>query len=72
MLCFREADPDDKIIVVSQFMFQPLLTENGFKVGRLDGKMSHMDRMDVVTLLQKQAASSPKVLLLSLRPEGLG
>jgi len=77
MLRIREADPDDKIIVVSQFtsflsMFQPLLTENGFKFVRLDGTMSHMDRTDVVTLFQKQTASSPKVLLLSLKAGGVG
>ena len=45
MLCIREADPDDKIIGVSQFtsflsLFQPLLTENGFKFVHLDGTMA--------------------------------
>ena len=77
MLCIREGDPDDKIIGVSQFtsflsMFQPLLTENGFKFVHLDGTMSHMDRTDMVTLFQKQAASSPKVLILSLKARGVG
>ena len=77
MIRIREADPTDKIVVVSQFttflsIFQPILAEQGFTYVRLDGTMSHMERAEVVRLFQKKTANSPKVLLLSLKAGGVG
>lgn len=77
MIRIRNADPSDKIIVVSQFtsflsILQPILAEHGFNFVRLDGTMSHLDRADVVRLFQKKTESSPKVLLLSLKAGGVG
>ena len=77
MIRIREADPTDKIVVVSQFttflsIFQPILAEQGFTYVRLDGTMTHMDRAEVVRLFQQKTANSPKVLLLSLKAGGVG
>ena len=77
MIRIRNADPTDKIVLVSQFtsflsIFQPILTDNGFSFVRLYGTMSHMDRAEVVRLFQKKTPNSPQVLLLSLKAGGVG
>ena len=72
-----EAQPGDKIILVSQFtsflsILQPLLCENLFPPLRLDGSMSHMVRSEVVSAFQSRHPHSPQVLLLSLKAGGVG
>ena len=77
MIRIRDEAPTDKMIIVSQFtsflsMIQPIIADNGFKFVRLDGSMSHMDRTEAVNLFQKKTASSPNVMLLSLKAGGVG
>jgi len=77
MLRIRRDQPEDKIIVVSQFtsflsILHPLLRENQFSTVRLDGTMNHMVRAEVVTAFQSSHFNSPQVLLLSLKAGGVG
>ncbi len=73
----RRDYPGEKTIIVSQFtsllsIMQPLLTEENYNWTRLDGSMSARQRSEVIADFQSSKASSPTVLLLSLRAGGVG
>lgn len=73
----RAKNPDDKVIIVSQFtkllsIFQPLLDDEGYKWTRLDGTMSTRQRSEIIANFQDVSPDAPKVLLLSLRAGGVG
>ena len=72
MARIKRDNPNDKIVVVSQFtsflsVIQGLLREQGFDYVRLDGTMNHDLRSDVIKEFQRKGKGSPKVLLLSLK-----
>ena len=72
MARIKRDNPNDKIVVVSQFtsflsVIQGLLREQGFDYVRLDGTMNHDLRADVIKEFQRKGKGSPKVLLLSLK-----
>ena len=77
MMRIRRDQPDDKIVVVSQFtsflsILQPLLQQEGFTFVRLDGTMPAVARNEAVTVFQSSGKKSPKVILLSLKAGGVG
>jgi len=77
MIRIREANSEDKMIVVSQFtsflsIVQILLKENGFRFVRLDGTMSQIDRKETIDIFQTKGSNTPTVMLLSLKAGGVG
>ena len=72
-----EDDPEDKIVIVSQFtsfldLIQPRLTNLKLSFTRLDGRIPHLRRADIIRRYQRAEARSPKILLLSLKAGGVG
>ena len=79
LMRIRRDSPGDKVVLVSQFtsflsILQPLLREKlpGVAFSRLDGSMSAQQRADCLHNFQSDRATSPRILLLSLKAGGVG
>lgn len=79
LLRIRRDRPGEKIVVVSQFtsflsILQPLIRERlpGVRLTRLDGSMTHINRSSSLRAFQSGRATSPQILLLSLKAGGVG
>jgi len=77
MMRIREANSEEKMIVVSQFtsflsIVQMLLKEKGFKFVRLDGTMNQIARKETIDIFQAKGPNTPTVMLLSLKAGGVG
>ncbi|XP_061780443.1 helicase-like transcription factor isoform X1 [Nerophis lumbriciformis] len=77
MLRLQREDSSIKCLVVSQFtrflsILETPLREHGFRFVRLDGTMSQKKRTQVIQDFQSVSASSPTVMLLSLKAGGVG
>ncbi|XP_054652675.1 helicase-like transcription factor isoform X2 [Dunckerocampus dactyliophorus] len=77
LLRLQREDSSIKCLVVSQFtrfltVLETPLREQGFCFVRLDGTMSQKKRTQVIQEFQSTAASSPTVMLLSLKAGGVG
>ena len=77
LMKLRSESPSVKSLVISQFtsmlnIMQTPLTAEGFNFVRLDGKMSHRRRAEVIEEFNNHSAGSPTVFLLSLKAGGVG